>query len=233
MNLYSDHQSLNKSEFLELGFPLVTRIAHYLRGRVPNHVSLEDMVQIGTIGLIEAETAFDQNAGVKFVDFAKQRIRGAILDEVRKQSNISRLAIKNRQAHSEAETTLQQTLGREPRNSEIAEELGISIAEFEKQRVHADRFQVDNYFQGSAELDELVSESSENPFNNLEDEDSIKLVREAIAMLPERERLIVNLYYVEEMNMREISEIIGVNESRISQLLKEIVQSLRGNLLAE
>lgn len=233
MNLYSDHQSLNKSEFLELGFPLVTRIAHYLRGRVPNHVSLEDMVQIGTIGLIEAETAFDQNAGVKFVDFAKQRIRGAILDEVRKQSNISRLAIKNRQAHSEAETTLQQTLGREPRNSEIAEELGISIAEFEKRRVHADRFQVDNYFQGSAELDELVSESSENPFNNLEDEDSIKLVREAIAMLPERERLIVNLYYVEEMNMREISEIIGVNESRISQLLKEIVQSLRGNLLAE
>jgi len=233
MNLYSDHQSLNKSEFLELGFPLVTRIAHYLRGRVPNHVSLEDMVQIGTIGLIEAETAFDQNAGVKFVDFAKQRIRGAILDEVRKQSNISRLAIKNRQAHSEAETTLRQTLGREPRNSEIAEELGISIAEFEKQRVHADRFQVDNYFQGSAELDELVSESSENPFNNLEDEDSIKLVREAIAMLPERERLIVNLYYVEEMNMREISEIIGVNESRISQLLKEIVQSLRGNLLAE
>jgi RNA polymerase sigma factor for flagellar operon FliA len=233
MNLYSDHQSLNKSELLELGFPLVTRIAHYLRGRVPNHVSLEDMVQIGTIGLIEAETAFDQNAGVKFVDFAKQRIRGAILDEVRKQSNISRLAIKNRQAHSEAENTLQQTLGREPRNSEIAEELGISIAEFEKQRIHADRFQVDNYFQGSAELDELVSESSENPFNNLEDEDSIKLVKEAIAKLPERERLIVNLYYVEEMNMREISEIIGVNESRISQLLKEIVQSLRGNLLAE
>lgn len=233
MNLYSDNQSLNKSELLELGFPLVTRIAHYLRGRVPNHVSLEDMVQIGTIGLIEAETAFDQNAGVKFVDFAKQRIRGAILDEVRKQSNISRLAIKNRQAHSEAETTLQQTLGREPRNSEIAEELGISIAEFEKQRIHADRFQVDNYFQGSSELDELVSESSENPFNNLEDEDSIKLVREAIATLPERERLIVNLYYVEEMNMREISEIIGVNESRISQLLKEIVQSLRGNLLAE
>ena len=233
MNLYSDHQGLNKSELLELGFPIVTRIAHYLRGRVPDHVSLEDMIQIGTIGLMEAENAFDQEAGVKFVDFAKQRIRGAILDEVRRQSSISRLAIKNKQAHSVAENNLQQSLGREPRNSEIAEELGISLAEYEKQRIHAERFQIDNYFQGSEELDELVSERSENPFDHMDDEDSIYRVRNAIAKLPERQRLIVNLYYVEEMNMREISEIIGVNESRISQLLKEIVQSLRSNLLTD
>ena len=233
MNLYSDHQSLNKSELLELGFPIVTRIAHFLRGRVPDHVSLEEMIQIGTIGLMEAENAFDQDAGVKFVDFAKQRIRGAILDEVRRQSSISRLAIKNKQAHSVAENNLQQSLGREPRNSEIAEELGISLAEYEKQRIHAERFQIDNYFQGSEELDELVSERSENPFDHMDDEDSIHRVRNAIAKLPERQRLIVNLYYVEEMNMREISEIIGVNESRISQLLKEIVQSLRSNLLTD
>lgn len=230
MNLYSDHQSLSRSELIELGLPIVNRIAHYLHGRVPDHVGLEDMIQIGTIGLMEAETAFDQNAGVKFVDFAKQRIRGAILDEVRKQSSLSRLAIKNRQTHSEAEKKLQQNLGREPRNSEVAAELGITLAEYEKQRLHAERFQVDNYFQGSTELDELVSERAENPFNYINDDDSIRLVRSAIASLPERQRLIVNLYYVEEMNMREISEVIGVNESRISQLLKEIVLNLRSQL---
>ena len=142
MNPYSDHQSSNKSELLELGLPIVTRTAHYLRGRVPDHVSIEDMIQIGTIGLMEAEATFDQSTGVKFVDFAKQRVRGAILDEVRKQSSISRLAIKNRQAHAEADKKLQQSLGREPRNSEVAVELGITLAEYEKQRVHAERFRL-------------------------------------------------------------------------------------------
>lgn len=233
MNPYSDHQSSNKSELLELGLPIVTRTAHYLRGRVPDHVSIEDMIQIGTIGLMEAEAAFDQSTGVKFVDFAKQRVRGAILDEVRKQSSISRLAIKNRQAHAEADKKLQQSLGREPRNSEVAVELGITLAEYEKQRVHAERFQIDNYLQGTAELDELVSENEGNPFNYINDDDSINFVKSAIANLPERERLIINLYYVEEMNMREISEIIGVNESRISQLLKEIVSTLRNKLVTE
>lgn len=233
MNPYSDHQSPNKSELLELGLPIVNRIAHYLRGRVPDHVSIEDMIQIGTIGLMEAEAAFDHNTGVKFVDFAKQRVRGAILDEVRKQSTISRLAIKNRQAHAEAEKKLQQSLGREPRNSETALELGITLAEYERQRIHAERFLIDNHFQGTAELDELVSENEGNPFNKISDDDSINFVKSAISKLPRRERLIINLYYVEEMNMREISEIIGVNESRISQLLKEIVLNLRTNLVTE
>lgn len=233
MNPYSDHQSPNKSELLELGLPIVNRIAHYLRGRVPDHVSIEDMIQIGTIGLMEAEAAFDHNTGVKFVDFAKQRVRGAILDEVRKQSTISRLAIKNRQAHAEAEKKLQQSLGREPRNSETALELGITLAEYERQRIHAERFLIDNHFQGTAELDELVSENEGNPFNNISDDDSINFVKSAISKLPRRERLIINLYYVEEMNMREISEIIGVNESRISQLLKEIVLNLRTKLVTE
>lgn len=182
---------------------------------------------------MEAEAAFDQNTGVRFVDFAKQRIRGAILDEVRKQSSISRLAIKNKQTHAEADKKLQQRLGREPRNSEVAVELGITLAEYEKQRVHAERFQIDNYFQGTAELDELVSENEGNPFNYINDDDSINFVKSAIANLPKRERLIINLYYVEEMNMREISEIIGVNESRISQLLKEIVLTLRSELVTE
>ncbi|NHX34508.1 hypothetical protein HA388_31400, partial [Escherichia coli] len=81
----------------------------------------------------------------------------------RKQSRISRLAIKNRQAHAEADKKLQQSLGREPRHSEVAVELGITLAEYEKQRVHAERFQIDNYFQGTAELDELVSENEGNP----------------------------------------------------------------------
>jgi len=233
MNPYSDHQSPNKSELLELGLPIVNRIAHYLRGRVPDHVSIEDMIQIGTIGLMEAEAAFDHNTGVKFVDFAKQRVRGAILDEVRKQSTISRLAIKNRQAHAEAEKKLQQSLGREPRKSETALELGITLAEYERQRIHAERFLIDNHFQGTAELDELVSENEGNPFNNISDDDSINFVKSAISKLPRRERLIINLYYVEEMNMREISEIIGVNESRISQLLKEIVLNLRTKLVTE
>ena len=227
---YSKTAGNPKTDLIEVGLPIVHRIAHYIHGRVPDHLDVEDMIQIGTIGLIEAQAAFDGSAGVEFLEFAKSRIKGSILDEVRKQSHLSRLAIKNKQIHTEAKRNLSQKLSRAPKHAEIADYLGITLSEYEKQRAHADRLEYDTYFTSRNELDELASNEPSNPFDNVSNSEATTILQESISKLPQRERLIVSLYYVEEMNMREIAEVIGVNESRISQLLKEIVKKLRSSI---
>ena len=123
---------------------LVNRIAGYLKARVPKYMEYDDMVQIGMLGLLSAAGTYDGSTGVEFKDYAKNRIKGAILDEVRKMSDTSRLAIKNTREHSHAIYELANMLERKPTNSDIAEHLNITIDEYEKQRTHADRFKIEN-----------------------------------------------------------------------------------------
>ena len=211
---------------------LVKRIAIYLKGRVPDYIQLDDMIQIGTLGLIEASKAFNSSVGVEFEVFAKNRVRGAILDEIRKLSSIPRSAVSHLQQHNRVTMELSHSLGRAPTQTEIAEALGLSVDEFHKEREHANRFQTTSLELTNEESSDLTAQdlSSGNPETlvaNKEISDSIAL---AISQLTEREQLVIALYHKEEMNLKEIGVILGVNESRVSQILSATVAKLRTSI---
>ena len=232
MNDYKKNQLSNAHALVNQHISLVNRIAGYLKARVPKFMEYDDMVQIGMMGLLSAADAFDPATGVEFKNYAKKRIKGAILDEVRKLSDISRLAIKNSQHHNGAKHELENKLGTTPTNFQIADKLNISLAEYEKQRTHIDRFKIDKLDYDDSDgdpFDDLIG-SNENPLAMLEDEQLKDVITNKISELNERKRLILNLYYVEELNLKEIGAIVGVKESRISQILSSTVKELRDDV---
>lgn len=210
---------------------LVRRVALHLKARLPNQFELDDLIQAGTLGLIEAAQSFDANKGVAFEAFARQRIRGSILDEVRRTSVLPRSAVANLRSHKQAGKELAQNLGREPTHSELAAKLDLSISEFERERTHAHQFQ-------TLALDDMPVDFTEieDPAADIADEIEAEQQRvqlaEAIGQLPERDQLILSLYYVEELNLKEIGAIIGVSESRVSQLLTANAVQLRRTLVS-
>lgn len=229
VNDYKTNQLSSAHALVNAHISLVNRIAGYLKARVPQFMEYDDMVQIGMLGLLSAANAFDSNTGVEFKDYAKSRIKGAILDEVRKLSDISRLAIKHSQQHNKATHELENELGVIPKNSQIADKLAITLSEYEKQRTHIDRFKIikidSDEDEGDA-FDDFVG-PIENPLNLLEDEQLSDIITNIISTFNERKRLVLNLYYVEELNLKEIGDIIGVKESRVSQILSSVVKQLR------
>ena len=232
MNDYKKNQLSNAHALVNQHISLVNRLAGYLKARVPKFMEYDDMVQIGMIGLLSAADTFDANTGVEFKDYAKSRIKGAILDEVRKLSDISRLAIKNSQQHSSAKHELENILGTTPTNSQIAGKLNVTLAEYEKQRTHIDRFKIDKLDSDDSvgdPFDNLIG-SNENPLAMLEGEQLKDIITNKISELTERKRLVLNLYYVEELNLKEIGAIVGVKESRISQILSSTVKELRDDV---
>ena len=226
-NDYQKNELTNAHALVNQHISLVNRIAGYLRARVPKFMEYDDMVQIGMLGLLSAANTFDEKTGVAFKDYAKSRIKGAILDEVRKLSDISRLAIKNSQQHDKAKHELENELGVLPKNSQIADKLDITLDEYERQRTHIDRFKIDKIDSDEGGgFDDLI-ESKESPLGLLEDEQLGGIVTELISKLNERKKLVLNLYYVEELNLKEIGSVIGVKESRVSQILSSTVKELR------
>jgi RNA polymerase sigma factor for flagellar operon FliA len=215
------------SQSLAQYLTLVRRTAVYLKPRLSPIMDIDDMVQIGMMGLMEAKSSFDDSFGISFEAYAKIKIRGSIIDEVRSLSSITRLALDNKRKHEAAARSLAADLGRLPTNREVAVALEISLEEYEHQRSHANSFD----FQ---ELDPMLEndgfdlgDQSPDALQILVNEENKALLNEAIKGLDERKRIILSLYYVNEMNLKEIAAIIGVNESRISQLLKATVKELR------
>lgn len=236
MNKPNDYQKAERAEINRLitdHLPLVSRIAGYLKARVPKFIEYDDMVQIGTLGLMSAADSYKTDQGVEFKDYAKQRIKGAILDEVRRMSSMSRLAIKNSQLHSQAEHALANELGTTPTSQQIAEYLGISVGEFEDQRTHADRFRMEDLDSDEGSFEDKQVGAEPNPLALIEDEQLKGLVAEKISQLDDRKRLVMSLYYVDEMNMKEIGAIIGVKEARVSQILSSIVSDLKAAVALE
>ena len=232
----NEYQKAARAELNQLitdHLPLVSRIAGYLKARVPKFIEYDDMVQIGTLGLMSAAESYKTDLGVEFKDFAKTRIKGAILDEVRRMSSMSRLAIKNSQSHSQAEHKLANDLGTKPSSKQVADYLGLSISEYEDQRTHADRFRMEDLDSEENSFEERQIGSELNPLEQIEDEELKVLVAQKISQLDDRKRLVMSLYYVDEMNMKEIGEIIGVKEARVSQILSGIVKDIKAELALE
>ena len=174
--MYENSIISDRDRLIRENIALVNRVVNYLKPRTPPHIDKDDMLQVGTLGLISAADSYNADLGIKFSDFARQRIKGAILDEVRKMSDISRLAIRKLQDHARAIQTLSSNLNRQPTNREIADFLNISLDEFESQRTHADRFKIESLEQGE-ELDifDHFSSSSPNPLEEAS-KDELKMI---------------------------------------------------------
>ena len=219
-------QLLDSNSSTSSQYSLVKRVAYHLSSRLPSNIAIEDLVQAGMEGLLQAQKVFDTSRGVNFELFAKTRIRGAMLDEVRRISFSTRNVISTKRKQDDIVRDLTQKLGRQPKNIEVASELGISIEEYESDRLlagSADFVSTDD----SPEAFEEIDENRGGPEAELEQAEDIEALASAIEKLPERSQQILALYYQEEMNLKEIGEILSVSESRISQILSETAGKLR------
>lgn len=228
IRVYQDIQNASQPNVSLLNhIGLVKRVALHLKARLPNFMELEELIQVGMIGLIEADKSFDASKGVDFEIFAKNRIRGAILDQVRKMSYLPRSAIVNIREHNEATAELTGMLGRAPTQSELAEHMGKDAETFQKERTHAHRFQTVSFEDQTSDSVDLPSDHDNEPEENLLEEQLMDAMADAIKRLPERDRTIVSLYYVEELNLKEIGAVLDISESRVSQILSACASKLR------
>ncbi|MDR0565207.1 MAG: RNA polymerase sigma factor FliA [Azoarcus sp.] len=216
--------------------PLVKRLAYQMMSRLPASVEVEDLIQNGMMGLLDAINRFEEGMGAQFETYAIQRVRGAMLDGLREADWAPRGARRDMRRIESAINTLEQENGRPPGESEIANHLGISLSEYQDmlqearghQLIYFDDFATEN---GEDYLDRHFGQEEDNPLAILEDADSKARLVEAIQNLPEREKMVMALYYDEDLNLREIGEVMGVTESRVCQLHSQAVARLRVKIL--
>lgn len=230
--LYEDaHDNSEALVLAHLG--LVKRVALHLKVRIPPFMELDELIQVGMIGLLEAARAYNPTKGIEFESFALSRVRGAILDEVRQLSYLPRSAVAFNKSENQATNALASELGRAPTQAELADHMGDDLDLFQKRRGNAKRFETLSMEVMTDEVLGIADEHTRQPDAIVEHQQFMGAVTDAIAELPERDQLLMSLYYVEELNLKEIGEILGVTESRISQLLSAIVKKLRLSLKIE
>lgn len=224
-----------QSSFLEQHTDLVKRIAHHLLGRLPPSVLVEDLIQAGMIGLIEAQQNYDGSKGASFETYAGIRIRGAMLDEVRKGDWVPRSVHRNNRTISQAINELEATLKRDPTDAEVAKHLNMTIDQYHAALSDINCSRLVGIEDLGVSEDVITHEDNldeNSPYQGVADENFRQALVDSIKSLPEREALVLSLYYDEELNLKEIGEVLGVSESRISQILSQSMQRLRTKLSA-
>lgn len=233
--MYTSSGTVDKQQHLEKFAPLVKRIAHHMMSRLPGSVEADDLIQVGMMGLMEALNRYEEMPGAQFETYAQQRIRGAMLDELRQLDWLPRGARRNMRQIEAAVNALQQQLGRSPTEKEIAGELRVTIEGYHQMLLDARGAQLVHYedFTDSDDDDFLernCAATGADPLANLLDGDLRHALIGAIDGLPEREKTLMGLYYEQEMNFKEIGAILGVSESRICQIHSQAVARLRSVL---
>lgn len=211
---------------------LVHRIARHIKGRLPDNILLDDLVQAGMIGLIEAARQFDGNRGASFETYAGIRIRGAILDELRKGDWIPRSVHRNSRTITQAIQEVEKELGRSAQDSEIAAHLGIELAEYHAMLtdVRSSRIMDFEDISTTEKTNASPVEESNQPQQQAFEARFIEALTQNIQTLPEREALILSLYYEEELNLREIGAVLDISESRVSQIMTQAIHRLKAKL---
>ncbi|MFM2589279.1 RNA polymerase sigma factor FliA [Vibrio sp. TBV020] len=233
---YDQYANQNSQRaFLEKYSVLVKRIAHHLLGRLPPSVQVEDLIQAGMIGLLEAQKNYDGSKGASFETYAGIRIRGAMLDDIRRGDWVPRSVHKHNREVSQVIAILEGELNRDPTDAEVAQRMGISLEQYHTILTDINCSRLVGIEDLGVSEDSISPEDSEDdnlPFKGVADEYFRTALVDSIKSLPEREALVLSLYYDEELNLKEIGEVIGVSESRVSQILSQSMQRLRTKLSA-
>lgn len=213
---------------------LVKRIAYHLASRLPPSVQVDDLIQAGMIGLLEAAKNYNGAQGASFETYAGIRIRGAMLDEIRRSDWTPRSVHRKVRAASAAVREIEMTTGRAARDKEVADSMGIGLDEYHGILNDAASCRVFSYDDpdalGGAEITNIAASNTAGPLDVLHGEAFRKSLAQAIGDLPEREQMIMALYYDEELNLREIGEVLGVSESRVCQLHGQALVRLRARM---
>lgn len=232
--MYNQLQFTSTHELIDQYAPLVKRIAHHLMARLPSNVILDDLVQAGMIGLLEAARKFDPGKGASFETYAGIRIRGSIIDEVRRGDWTPRSVHRNGRRVTEAIHQIEARLGRDASDTEVAAELGISVADYHallQDSLDSRLFSIDELAHGDDDSTGMQFEGDDpGPMMQIQDSNFRQALADAISNLPERERLVLALYYDEELNLKEIGSILGVSESRVSQIHTQAALRLKSRL---
>jgi RNA polymerase sigma factor for flagellar operon FliA len=233
--MYTVKGKADKNQLLTDHMPLVKRLAHHMKAKLPPSVEVDDLVQAGMIGLLDAISRYEETHGAQFETYAVLRIRGAMLDELRNSDWLPRSMRQNMRKIEAAMSALQQKLGHPPTESEVAKLLKLSLADYQDmlsdggghQLVYYEDFH-DN--EGNDSFLDRYAVDDADPLRSLLDGDFRQAVIDAIDALPPREKILMGLYYEEEMNLKEIGAVMGVSESRVSQLHTQAVARLRAAL---
>ena len=237
--MYTAHGQLDRDALIRQHAPLVRRIAQHMIAKLPPNVELDDLIQVGMIGLADALSRFETSQGVQFETFAGQRIRGAMLDELRENDWMSRSSRKGQKDIESAIRRLEQQLGRAPRESEIAAFMEMELVDYQSMLSKVRGTQL-IYLEdispaeedSSSFLDRHVADADADPFSLLRDDRMRSALVQAIENLPEREKYVMGMYYEHDMNLKEIAAVLEVTESRVCQLHSQAIARLRAKMRA-
>jgi len=226
-----------KNEMLTKHATMVKKLAYQLKAKLPPSVELDDLIQAGMIGLLDAINRYEDTHGAQFETYAAQRIRGSMLDELRSADWLPRSIRKNMRDIEAAIHQLEQQLGRAPSENEIAKKLDVSLNDYYEtlgdcqghQLVYYEDFH-DDESGGEHFLDRYVDDENSDPIKGLLESDFRDALIESIEALPEREKILMGLYYEQELNLKEIGAVMNVSESRVCQLHSQAVGRLRAHL---
>jgi RNA polymerase sigma factor for flagellar operon FliA len=233
--MYSATGTPDRNHYLTQYAPLVKRIAHHMMAKLPASVEVDDLIQTGMLGLLDALNLYEESHGAKFETYAALRIRGAMLDGLRETDWLPRSFRRDLRRIENAIAKLEQHLGRAPLEQEVAVELDVALGDYQRmlqdaRGYHLVSFEDFNEGDGENSLDRLGEDPGANPLDVLLDRSLRERLVKGIAVLPEREKIVMGLYYEQEMNFREIGEALGVTESRICQLHSQAIARLRSQI---
>jgi len=234
---YRTVNEAEREELIRSFLPLVKRVVHRLAGRLPSEVDIKEMLNSGIIGLVDALEKYDPRHETNFSTYAQFRIRGAILDSFRSQDWAPRSLRHKAHKLESAYQKLEQEHGRPAEDKEVAKSMGLELEELQKMLREVSgvvmlSFEELGFGHGEErfQADEYLPSTSPDPLRDLLDQEKVELIARALDRLPEKERLVITLYFYEELNLKEIGEIIGVTESRASQIRSRALLRLRGYL---
>ena len=237
--MYTAKGQLDRNAMIKQYQPLVRKLANHMMAKLPANVQVDDLIQVGLLGLSDALTRYEATQGVQFETFATQRIRGAMLDELRENDWMSRGSRKSQKEIEQALRKLEHRLGRTPMESEIADELGMSLTDYQTLlgKVRGTQLvYLEDMTQGGEDddqfLDRHMGDSEADPLNMLRDQRLRQALVSAIKSLPEREQYVMSMCYEQDMNLKEIAAVLKVTESRVCQLHSQSIARLRAKMRA-
>ena len=229
-NYYLDKSQTSINDLIQDNLDLVRKIAWQLHGRVQNIVEVEDLIQQGMEGLVHAAQKYSPKEGVNFSQYAQLRIRGSIIDFLRKNSNLCRTTIKKKQEFERSKLDLEKKLNRQATEQELIDFLGISDDEFNYWKKAFEANVVQSLDTAYNEYSILFASKDDNPESSLQNKELKNQIKKALGVLNQREALVAQLYYVEELNIYEIAEVLEISTGRISQIKKSIIGKLRDEI---